>query len=305
MVGCASNPATRRADLLAAADREAKAAIITETGLDPSRIPDNTFAVLPFAVGAGDTLLRPLGFALADFLVTDLSRTPQLSLVERLRTNAMLRELSLLEAGVTAPDQAPRVGRLIGARRLLMGVVTRAGAGAVRFDARVIDVVDGTVQTVASADAPLERVIDAEKALALLVLERLAITVTPAQRQRIEARQTTDLAALVAYGRGVEAEARGDAVAAAAAYEEASRLDAAFSSARLAAEGTPEPLGETAGPPGAAVAGAGAASSMDRVLDLSARAVNLPVPVRVAEAADAPLATGAVLTILLRIRITP
>lgn len=304
MVGCASNPATRRADLLAAADREAKAAIITETGLDPSRIPDNTFAVLPFAVGAGDTLLRPLGFALADFLVTDLSRTPQLSLVERLRTNAMLRELSLLEAGVTDPDQAPRVGRLIGARRLLMGVVTRVGAGAVRFDARVIDVVDGTVQTVASAEAPLERVIDAEKALALLVLERLAITVTPAQRQRIEARQTTDLAALVAYGRGVEAEARGDAVAAAAAYEEASRLDAAFSSARLAAEGTPEPLGETAGPPGAAVAGA-AASSMDRVLDLSARAVNLPVPVRVAEAADAPLATGAVLTILLRIRITP
>lgn len=301
--GCATNPATRRAAALAAADRDAKAAIIAETGLDASRIPENTFAVLPFTVSAGDTLLRPLGFALADFLVTDLSRTPRLALVERLRTNAMLRELALLDAGVTDPAQAPRVGRLVGARRLLMGSATRVGEGTVRFDTRVVDVVNGTVQVVASAEAPLVRVMDAQKALALLVLERLAITVTPAQRQRIEERQTTDLAALVAYGRGVEAEARGDAVAAAAAFEEASRLDAAFSAARLAADAVPAP--SAAAPPSSSPALATASSAMERVLDLSARAVNVPVPVRVPEAADAPLVTGSVLTVLLIIRITP
>ena len=148
-------------------------------------------------------------------------------------------------------------------------------------------------QDLVSADAPLDRVIDAEKALALLVFERLGITLPPAQRQRIEQRQTTQLAALVAYGRGVQAEAKGDATGATAAFEDAARLDAAFTAARTQAV--------TAAP----AASAQRTNNVARVLDLAAQAVNAPVIAKPPEAVDAPLTSGSVLAITFIIRVTP
>lgn len=289
---CATNPATRRATVIADADKAAKAALAAENQLDPARIPPRTLAVLPFTVATRDTLIGPLGFGLADLLISDLSRSPELRLVERIRTDAMLRELDLVDAGITDPRQAPRVGRLVGARRLLIGDAMMPDPRTVRLNARVVDVIAGTVQEVVSADAPVDRVIDAEKALALLVFERLGITLTPAQRARVEQRQTTQLAALVAYGRGVEAEARGDAVAATAAFEEASRLDAAFSMARTQMVRARAPASNRA-------------KAVQRVTNLSAAHVNSRITTRLSEAVDAPLARGSALLLTFTIRVTP
>ena len=263
-VACASNPAARRATVIADADKVAKAALENENKLDAGKIPARTFAVLPFSVSSSDTLLKPLGFGLADLLVSDLSKSPELRLVERIQTNAMMRELNLVDEGIADPRQAPRVGRLIGARRILIGDAARGDGGTIRLSARVVDVIGGTVLDLVSAEAPLDRVIDAEKALALLIFERLGITLTPAQRNRIEQKQTVQLAALVAYGRGVQAEAKGDAAGATAAFEDASRLDAAFSASAQR---------------GQVASGSSAASSRSasvaRVLDQSTQAINL------------------------------
>jgi TolB-like protein len=295
---CATNPGTRRATAIADADRAAKAALESENKLDAGKIPARTLAVLPFTVPPGDTLLKPLGFGLADLLMGDLSKSPELRLVERLQTNAMLRELNLVDEGLADPRQAPRVGRLVGARRLLIGDAARGAGVTVRLSARVVDVIAGTVQDLVSAEAPIDRIIDAEKALALLVFERLGITLTPAQRQRVEQRQTVQLAALVAYGRGVQAEAKGDAAGATAAFEDAARLDAAFMATRTPVAAAP------------AASSSQRASSLARVLDVTTQAVNAPIvnaPVanKPPEAVDAPLASGSVLSLLLTIRVTP
>lgn len=291
-MACASNPVLRRATLISDADKAAKAALAREESLDPSKIPPRTFAIVPFTVAATDTLLQPLSYGLADLLLNDLAMSPMLRLVERVQTEAILRELDLVDQGIADPRQAPRVGRLVGARQILIGDAARGNAGAVRLSARVVDVIGGTVQDLVYAEAPLDRVIDAEKALALLLFERLGIQLTPAQRQRIEQRQTTQLAALVAYGRGVQAEARGDAAGATAAFEDASRLDAAFSAARTQAAAAP-------------AASAQRASSVARVLDLATQAVNTPVMTRPPEAVDAPLAASSILQILITVRVTP
>ncbi len=292
---CASNPVVRRASLIADADRAARIALANENNLDVGKIPARTFAVTPFTVAARDTILRPLGFGLADLLAGDLARSPDLRLVERTQTEAMLRELKLVDDGITDPRQAPRVGRLIGARRLLIGDAAMMPGGAVRLSARVVDVIAGTVQDLVSAQAPLDRVIDAEKALALLLFERLGITLTPAQRLSIEQRQSTQLAALVAYGRGVQAEARGDAAGALAAFEEASRLDAAFSAARVQASAAPS----------GSSAKSSSAASVARVVDLAAQGVNAPVAVKLPEAVDAPLASNSRIPIIFIIRVLP
>jgi TolB-like protein len=292
VTACASAPVARRAAQIADADKQAKAALAAENAIDAGKIPARTFAVLPFAVASSDSLLTPLSFGIADLLVDDLSKTPELRLVERMRTNAILRELDLVDQGLVDPKQGPRVGRLVGARRLLIGDASRGAGNTLRLTARVVDVIGGTVQELITAEAPFDRFFEAEKEVALRLIERLGITLTPAQRQRIEQRQTSQLAAVVAFGRGVQAEAKGDAAGATAAFADAARLDAAYAASRS---------NVTVSAP----ASAQKVSSLARVLDLSTQAINAPIATRVPEAADAPLASGSVLSLIFIIRVTP
>lgn len=289
---CAGNPAARRATLIADADRAAKAAVERESQLDVAKIPARTFSVLPFTVAMRDTVLDPLSFGLASLLVNDLATSPQLQLVERLKTDAILRELDLVDEGVVDPKMAPRVGRLVGARRLLIGDAARGPGNTIRLSARVVDVISGTVQDLVVAEAPLDRVIDAEKALALTIFEALGITLTPSQRVQVEQRQTTQLAALVAYGKGAEAEARGDATRATQSYQDAARLDASFSAARTQAAAN-------------TVAAGPRVSNLARVLELGAQGVNAPVTTKTTEVADAPIAAASALSLVFIIRVTP
>lgn len=289
---CAMSAVQRHAVTLADADREAKRAIASENRIDAAKIPARAFSVLPFTVATPDTLLRPLGYAMADFLLTDLSRSPQLLLVDRMHTDAILRELDMVDQGVVDPRTAPRAGRLIGARRILLGTVTVGTGDNIVLSARVVDVIGGTVEQLVTASAPRGRIIDAEKQLALRVFEELSITLTPSQRAQVEQRQSTNLAATVAYGRGVDAEAHGDAQRAVTAFEDAVRLDAAFAVARS----------QLSGVPGGASGGT-QRSGVQRVLTLSAEAINTPAPTRVADVADAPLQSNQIVTLLLTIHI--
>jgi TolB-like protein len=293
MSACATTPLKRRTALISDADQEAKLALASESKIDAAKIPARSFAVLPFTVAERDTLLTPLGFGIADLLSTDLTRSPQLHLVERIHTDAILRELDLVDAGVTDPRSAPRVGKLMGARRLLIGSIMAPKPGTVRLNARVVDVISGTVQELTTADAPLDRIVDAEKELALLLFERLGIVLTPAQRTLVEQKQTTQLAAVVAYGRGVDADAHGDVGAALAAYSDAARIDVTFSAARsqsVAAAPASQQSHSTA---------------VQRVMDLSATAINQPIATRIPEAVDTPLTTSLTVALLLTIRVTP
>jgi TolB-like protein len=293
LVGCATNPSARRTTLLNDADRAAKAAVEREAQLDVAKIPARTLAVLPFNTPAADTVLQPLRFGLAVLLGSDLSTSPALQMVERLRSDAMLRELRLIDEGRVDPSQGPRVGRLIGARRLLIGDVARGEGNSIRLSARVVDVLAGTVQQLVSAEAPIDQVIDAEKALALLVFERLGIVLTPAQRTRVEQKQSTQLAALIAFGKGAEADAQGDAPRAVQAYEEAVRRDGAFKAAKTLAT-TP-----------VIVADVPRVSNLARVLDLGAQAINLPPATRTADVANAPIAANSGFSIVFTVRVTP
>jgi TolB-like protein len=306
LAACASTPLRRRTTQIADADRQAKAAIAAENQIDAAKIPARSFAVTPFTVSTRDTLLTPLGFGLADLLSTDLAHSRQLSLVERLHMDAIMRELDLVDQGITDPRTAPRVGKLMGARRLLIGDISSAGNGTVRLQARVVDVLSGTVQELAYADAPLNRIIDAEKSLALLLFDRLGITLTPAERVQVEQRQTTQLAALVAYGKGADAEAHGDAQAALAAYADAAHIDPSFRTAQVQAQA---PAASTSTSSSASQPSR-ASAAIQQLVDLSSQAINQPIttqPItnRVPEAVDTPLQTSLVIALVLTVKVVP
>jgi TolB-like protein len=220
-------------DRVAAAEAAARLAIANERSIAVASFPERSLAVTPFAVSSSDTLIAPLAYGLADILITDLQRSGQLQIVDRLQLDALLREMQLAEAGRVDPATAPRVGRLVGARRLVIGALSQLPGGRLAIDARIADVAAATVRPAVSASAPLADILAAEKELAIRVLGQLGVNLTPAARAQIEERPTRNIAALLAYSRAVRYEVRGDYGRAATEYRMAIRLDPGF---RLANE---------------------------------------------------------------------
>jgi TolB-like protein len=230
--GCAGGHASTSPSP-ADADAAARAAIASERTIDPTKIPDRSVGVPPMSITVTDTTLSALGYGLAELLANDLARSSRLTVVERLRVDAVLRELSLASSGAVDSASAARVGRLIGARRLIVGGIRQLPGGDVQITAQVADVVTRGVTRAVSARAPLARIFDAEVQLAFQIFNALGITLTPGERAAIEAAPTRNIAALLAYSRGVRDESYGRYGAAAQQYRAALQADPNFLEAGL------------------------------------------------------------------------
>jgi TolB-like protein len=217
----------------AAADSAARRAIANEQGINVAAIPSNTIGVAPLAADTADPFVGPLAYALPDLLMADLAQSHQVVVVDRIRLDAMLRELHLVSSGRVDQATAPRVGRLIQARRLLIGRLVSQDAGRqINVDVRIADVSTSQVAPAVQSRATSADILAAEKELAFRVLDAMGVTLTPAERSAIEQRPTKRVSALLAYGRGVRDEAAGQYGQAEQEYAQAVRIDPSFARAR-------------------------------------------------------------------------
>ncbi len=285
LAGACATPAGRISPLQRAqVDSTVRAAVAAEGRAAGAARSTRAVAVTPFATGGLSSDLAPLSYALADLLTTDLARSSQVELVDRLALDAALRELRLVESGRVDPATAPRVGRVIGASRLVLGSLAQPSPGQLGIQVTVADVATTQVAAALSATAPLDDLLEAEKALAFRVFERLGVTLTPAERAAVEQRQTRSLAALVAHGQGVRYELEGQLGQAASAYRDALHADPGF---RRAAERLVGVLG--------------GALSLGRALDAAAGRINetafLPSLGSAADPAFFPQAVNLIITV--------
>ena len=154
-------------------------------------------------MASNDPTFMPLGYGVADLLVADLAISPQLQLVDRLNVDAIMRELDLGKSGRADTLSAPSLGKLVGASRLVNGVITPVSKSHLTMDARVTSVEKGSiVGRPVSQSTALVEILDAEKALASQLFDELGVTLTPAQRAAFEKRPTRYLSAFLAYARG-------------------------------------------------------------------------------------------------------
>ena len=113
-----------------------------------------TLAVLYFDYGGNDASLEGLRKGLAQMLISDLSAVDDLRVVERERLQAILEEQKLAQTGKTDAATAARIGKLLGARYLVLGSYFDV-LKAFRVDARLVDVETGQiVKSVGAAGKP-------------------------------------------------------------------------------------------------------------------------------------------------------
>ncbi|MCU0617614.1 MAG: hypothetical protein MUD17_11125 [Gemmatimonadaceae bacterium] len=136
-------------------------ALQQERGL--SALQTDALGVPPFAWNGNDPRLNALGYAMADLLITDLARSRALQLVERARLGEILTELDLAGTGRVDSSSAPRVGKLIQARRLILGTVDTLPSGEFRLSVRVADVQTGAIAQALDARAAPGELLAAEK----------------------------------------------------------------------------------------------------------------------------------------------
>ena len=112
-----------------------------------------TVAVLYFDYGGKKADLEPLREGLAQMLITDLAELPEIRVVERARLKAILEEHGLAASGKVDAASAARVGKLLGARDLVLGSFFDL-AGTLRIDARVVEVETGKIVRSVGVNGP-------------------------------------------------------------------------------------------------------------------------------------------------------
>ncbi len=207
---------------------EAKAALASESSIGAAAPSDNGVAVLYFRNLGKRRDLDPVRKGLADMMITDLSKVKALRVVERVRMQKMLEELDLGASGMVDEASAPRVGRLLGASRLIQGSFLDLAKETVRLDAGWVTVERDRASESSRVQGKWKAFFSLEKDLVFSVLDRLGIQPTREERDAIAPVATENFLAFLAYCRGLDFEDRGLYMDAGKEFRKAAELDPGF-----------------------------------------------------------------------------
>jgi len=171
-----------------------------------------TIAVLYFDYSGNDETLMVLKKGLAQMLISDLSVLDGVRIVERDRLEAVYAEQKLTSTGKVDKAMAAKLGKLLGARYLILGGYFDL-VGALRADARVVDVETGRVlHSVGSTGTAgefmgLEEKLSAELSKALATVVKIGVA---SGRSAPSAPKTLKTKTAVRYSQALDATDRGD-----------------------------------------------------------------------------------------------
>lgn len=205
----------------------AKAAVAQEQQLSGTSGSPRVVAVMPLRFVGNDSTLQPLERGFAELLTTDLSRSSQLTVVERARLQALLDEIRLQESGATDAATNVRAGKIIQAGRIVSGQIMQSEQR-LRVDAAIVNTTTSQVAGGAANENTLEQLLEIEKSIVLQLFDSLGVVLTTVERDAIEQRPTRSMQAFLAYSQGLQLEDQGRYADAAARYQDAARIDPAF-----------------------------------------------------------------------------
>ena len=156
-------PFTRRLASLAVLAVAAGIALPVRADEKTDRRP--TVAVLYFDYTGKDEQMGVLRKGLAQMLISDLAAVDAVRIVERDRLQQLLDEQKLGQSGKIDPATAARVGKLLGARYMVMGGYFDL-LGALRADARLVEVETGKIVHSAGANGRPDDFLGVEQKLA-------------------------------------------------------------------------------------------------------------------------------------------
>lgn len=209
-------------------------AVANEKNINTDKIPSNAVAVIRFDADSLPAQYQPLGRGIAELVYADLAKVEGLSLVERLELDQLRKELALSQTEFSDKYHSPRVGRLVGAARVVTGKLTGRSESGLEIDAGIIDVGPGMAKYPQKQEGKLNEFFQMQKRLSLDLIQTMGYEITPELRHAIAKPATESMLALVAYSRGLEYVDQGRYALAEAEFKEAAKEDPNFGLAQQA-----------------------------------------------------------------------
>ncbi|HVN71757.1 MAG TPA: CsgG/HfaB family protein [Desulfomonilia bacterium] len=211
----------------------AKKAIEQETTLQA--VPtSNTVAVLYFRNRSANAGLNPLQKGFAFLLMTDIAQVDGISLVERVKLQALVEEMGLGAAGLVDKDTAPRMGKLLGAYYLVGGDLNSGTQAELGIKSDVLQVKDQSSLGQPSADGSLAQVFDLEKKILFDIIDLLKVRLTKDKKDKLRQPLTKSFPAFVYLSDGLDASDHGNYLRAGFYYRKALEHDPQFLPAQSA-----------------------------------------------------------------------
>ncbi len=197
----------------------------------------NTLAVLYFNNSTGDPGFDLLKKGLALMLMTDLSRVEKIRMVERVKVQALVEELGYQTSGLTGPETATRMGKLMGAEFLVGGDIVKEKKDGFLLSSTLLKVpleeISGRPEIRGQL---LEELFIMEKKLLFDIIKLLKIELDEKQKQDLQKPFTTDVRAFLYFMQGIEESDKGNFRKADSLYRKAVEHDSDLTPAREASK---------------------------------------------------------------------
>jgi len=196
------------------------------------QVDPGVVAVVPMEYQGGNEKYQPLGRGLAEMFTTDLANVRRLKVVERVRLQAILDELELARSTYVDQATAPRVGRLLGAGKIVGGSYLVTNDEQLRLQVTLANVATGErMPQLDRQRAGISELFKLQKEVTFSIVDQLGVELTPQEKAAIQEVPTQNLQAFLAYSRGLLAEDRGNYGAAVQYYQQAQQMDPNFEQA--------------------------------------------------------------------------
>ncbi len=186
-------------------------------------------AVLYFDNNSGDAELDPISKGFADMVITDMSESEQVIVVEREKLQSLLDESKLSRSRFFDRKTAVKLGKVLGAGYVVSGSFTVAKEQ-MRIDVRFIEIKTSKVVLSTQVTGRSGDIFDLEQKLVSDFLLKLNLKFSPAP---LPPTKVPNLKALLQYSKGLALIDEGEDQAAALALQSAVKMAPAFGLARV------------------------------------------------------------------------
>ncbi len=186
-------------------------------------------AVVYFDNNSGDTKLNSLSKGFADMLITDLSSSKQVIVVEREKLQALIDESNLQQTNFFDPKTAVAIGKGLGATHVVAGAFM-AASPKMRVDVRLIEIASGDVVLSAKVQGKSDDIFELEQELVAKFLKKLNVDFSPDALPRTK---VPDLKTLISYSVALGLADKGLDIKAAAQLKTVVRMAPSFALARM------------------------------------------------------------------------
>ncbi len=228
---------------IADSQRAAMLAIANEKAMRNEKLDESTVAVCYYKDVSQNKELQGFQKGLAAMVISDLSKIKSLTIVERIRMQALLQEMKLGQTGIVDQKTAPRVGRLIGAENLVVGTLS----GDIQVTTTLASSSTGKIKGTTAATISKAAFFEIPKGIVLDTAKIMGVEPTDEEKAAIGTPHTKNYSAALHYGLALDALDAGHWEQAKDLFAKALREDPQFKLAKNGHEACPSGSSPTIG----------------------------------------------------------